>query len=71
LVLIQTTLLYIPEDGNFDNYRCETLKSYRPTRVRNKKFNVDAVKDGAMKDEYREMLAQQRTNLLKAVLTQK
>jgi hypothetical protein len=24
-----------------------------------------------MKDEYREMLAQQRTNLLKAVLTQK
>jgi hypothetical protein len=62
LVLIRTTLLYIPEDDNFNIYRCENLKSYRPAGVRNRKFIVDAVEEGAMQDEYREMLVHQRTN---------
>jgi hypothetical protein len=27
-VRIETTRCYIPEDGNFYNYRCENLRSY-------------------------------------------
>jgi hypothetical protein len=30
-VLVRTTLRYIPEDGNFRNYRCENLKFYACT----------------------------------------
>jgi hypothetical protein len=29
LRIIGTTRRYIPEDGNFHNYRCENLKSYK------------------------------------------